>query len=376
VQREEEAVTRFDGMLLSAAALKKAQEAAKGAEKVAKLDAEIVRIGAELKMEKGKRDQLSTLAGLCPTCHTPITDELIASLAKPVLAEIERLAEQEREAIAERKKLGDPVDAAKQVSDHEQAQQSMVAAKGRAEDERRILADALKKLDAIPNAAEAPDWTQEEAAIADLRNRVQLGSAALAECKAAQELVIRKANAEKDRKALLAKQETVDRLVRYFGDEVKTELLSGAVEPFVKTVNSVLANWGYTAHISIEPYFFALTFRSEGGPEHYIELGYLSKSQRYRFATAFQVALAVATGFRFVVVDEGDIFFADVRKELFHGLNAALENGELDQAIVLVTDDKNSAPTQEQAPGTVIWMLENSSDPDEIPTTTARQLGV
>lgn len=375
IEREEANATRLGEALLSPAMLKKAQESAKGAAKVAQLEADMNRIAAEVRMEKQKRDQLSKLAGLCPTCQTPITDELIASIAKPVIAEIERLAEQEQVVIAERKKLGDPVAATRQVADHEQAVRDIEAAKGRAGDERRILNDAQTKLDELGNASDSPDWSDAEATIADLRQRVQNGSVLLGEARAAQELVALKLQSTNAKAVLLKKQEAVEKLVRYFGDEIKPELLAGSIGTFVDKMNAVLANWGYICKITMEPYSFALLFSGSEGQEA-IELKHLSKSQRYRFATAFQVALAVATGFKFVVIDEGDIFFAEVRRDLFNGLQAALDNDELDQAIILMTDDKESAPTRQQVPDSIFWMLENSSAAGEIPTTTARQLGV
>lgn len=362
VEREEASVTRLDGLLLSAARLKASKDIASGADKASQLEKDIARIGAELRMENQKRDKLKQLAGMCPTCFTPITEELVDSIMKPTLAEIGRLYDAEVAAIAERKKLGDPAASARQVAEHEQAAKDMEAAKGRAADERKVVAAAQKELDALPKAGAVADYSAEEEAIAELRQRVATGSQILSESKAAADLLKRKESANVEREALTKKQEAVDKLVRYFGDEVKAELLAGAIEPFAAQMNSVLANWGYTCELSIEPYRFALTF---GGEQ--IEIKHLSKSQRYRFGVAFQVALAITTGFGFVVVDEGDIFFGDVRTNLFK----ALRTGALEQAIVLVADDNEKIPN---APGTAFWMLENESGPDEIPTTFAHRL--
>ena len=61
---------------------------------------------------------------------------------------------------------------------------------------------------------------------------------------------------------------------------------------------------------------------------------------------AFQIALAMATGLKFVVIDRADILDAESRGALV----AMLLGSELDQAIVLTTTDK---PVPEGLPDSV-----------------------
>ncbi|HEV2419895.1 MAG TPA: hypothetical protein VGX94_19030, partial [Terriglobia bacterium] len=57
---------------------------------------------------------------------------------------------------------------------------------------------------------------------------------------------------------------------------------------------------------------------------------------RFRFSVAFQIALATATGIRFVVIDRADVLDR-ARRKILTGL---LVNSDLDQAIVLATGEE------------------------------------
>jgi hypothetical protein len=67
-----------------------------------------------------------------------------------------------------------------------------------------------------------------------------------------------------------------------------------------------------------------------------LPLKYLSESEQFRFGVAFQLALAMVTGLRFVVIDGADILDRDRRKML----TGLLLNSKLDQAIVLATSEE------------------------------------
>ena len=67
-----------------------------------------------------------------------------------------------------------------------------------------------------------------------------------------------------------------------------------------------------------------------------LSLEQLSESERFRFSIAFQLALATATGIRFLVIDRADVLDR-ARRKLLTGL---LVNSDLDQAIVLATGEE------------------------------------
>ena len=64
-----------------------------------------------------------------------------------------------------------------------------------------------------------------------------------------------------------------------------------------------------------------------------------SESEQFRFGVAFQIALAMGTALRFVVIDRADVLDKEKRKFL----TSLLVNSELHQAIVL-------APSEEAPP--------------------------
>ena len=71
----------------------------------------------------------------------------------------------------------------------------------------------------------------------------------------------------------------------------------------------------------------------------------LSESEGFRFGIAFQIALAVATGIRLVVIDRADLLDKE-RRRLFTRL---LLQSDVDQAIVLSTGEElppSSTPSE------------------------------
>ena len=128
-------------------------------------------------------------------------------------------------------------------------------------------------------------------------------------------------------------------------------------------MNKVLANWGFAAHLSFEPYQFGVSF---AGKEQVYALRCISKSQKAMFSIAFQVALAKVSGLNFVVVDEADMFLDANRGQLYRGLVAA----KLDQVIVLQSDLRREIP---KVPNAVFYMLQLDRSGD-VPTTKVERL--
>ena len=108
----------------------------------------------------------------------------------------------------------------------------------------------------------------------------------------------------------------------------------GRMGSFTEDLNRHLAAFGYTCNIALEP--FEIRVISSNDDRLDFSLKHLSESERFRFSVAFQIALAIVTGLRFVVIDRADVLDKDKRK-LFSGL---LMNSGLDQAIVLATSDE------------------------------------
>src|SRR5260370_39112495 len=114
--------------------------------------------------------------------------------------------------------------------------------------------------------------------------------------------------------------------------------VSGRMGSFTKDLNRHLARFGYACGIALGPFEIRMNSPKDNhtGPS----LKHLSESERFRFGVAFQIALAMLTGLRFVVIDRADVLDKERRKRL----TSLLLNSGLDQAIVLATSEE-AAPT-------------------------------
>jgi AAA domain len=368
LDREAALVTELDARMLAPKKLKELEALSKKAPEAAKLDALTAELTVSLRLKKEALAKLKELSAnpTCPTCATPITEELMQAIGHPIIKEIDELNDRSKQAFDDRKALGDPADALKQVEAHHQAVKDQGAAKGRIRDEQAAVADAESKIDEL-KAASKVDTSALDAEIADLTGRVENGTKAVADARTAAELKERKDAATIKKAKLTEQQASLNKIVNYFEKEVKAELLAASIGPFTQTMNQVLAQWGYTCHISIEPYIFAITFKGDNDEDVDISLNHLSKSQKYRFSAAFQVALAITTGFRFVICDESDIYDTAGRTNLFK----ALRDAELDQVVVLGTDERTGVPAIE---GAVFYRLVDTAAEGHIAHTVVHQL--
>lgn len=369
LSREQQEIPAIEARLLSPAKIKEFEKSAKNASRAEKLDADILRIDMEL---ESKGAAVKTLLHLskqpqCPTCGTAITEDVVEAIAAPLAAAKAELEKRSAAAFDERKALGDPAEAKRLLEAHTMASTDMQRAKERIAEEQTVIRDAEAKIEQLRTTAK-PDTTAVDAEITELQSRIEIGTEAVNKARAASNLTALIKSEEAKRAALLKRQGELQRLVEYFGaDGVKAELLASTIGAFSDSVNEVLGQWGYTCSLSIEPYTFALMFRDHNGMPHPIALKFLSKSQRYRFAVAFQVALAITTGFRFVIVDEADIFDSNGKAGLF----AALNSGELEQAIIIATNESEEAPDFD---GAVFYRFTDIEEPGIIPTTRAEKL--
>lgn len=351
--------------ILSKKTLKEHAETAKDAAKAEELQGKINTLQATLSVKQSAREEFFALAkkGECPTCTQTITEEAVKAIGQPLIDEIERLQDRVTEAQNALQRLGDYTGAAKAVAAHNQAVLDVERARDRAVEAQGEIEKAQTELDGLsnPGAALAPPSDEE---IAEAQAKVDSAQNRLT--------AVKQANSNKEAqdkgrlamKALEERKALLEKLVTYFGAEgVLPEMLGKYVGGFTDSMNAVLASWDYHCTLSFEPYSFSVS--QDEGVAH--ELHLLSKSQRYRFSIAFQVALAKVSGFNFVVIDEADMLDAPNHKNLI----AALRGAGLDQAIVLQTDLRMEAPAVE---GVVFYAL-SSQMVDGVETTSVRQIG-
>lgn len=366
LSREQQELPAIEAALLSKDKVKDHEKTAKAAAKAKSLDEDIVRIGLEIAAKKEALKALDKLGDRCPTCATELTSEVLKTISQPILDARNKLDDEHKAAVKARKDLGNPAEAQSALEAHAKAQTDLKRAQERIAEEQTAISDAEAAIAGIPRA-EAVDTAALDGEIAELAAKVEKGQTLLNAARSAKELLARKESAQKDFATLQKKQAQLNRLVEYFGDEVKAQLLAASVGPFTAAMNAVLAQWGYQCVLTFDPYCFAIKFYDSDRHCHEIPLKHLSRSERYRFATAFQVALAIVSGFKFVIVDEADIFDSKGRAGLF----AALTSGELDQAIVMSTDERLNVPAQL---GTVFYRFDDVAQPGQIPTTQVRKL--
>lgn len=115
------------------------------------------------------------------------------------------------------------------------------------------------------------------------------------------------------------------------------------LEPLKEKLNQQLAIFSYTCNLTLEP-FEIRVLHYGGGPGFLLKQ--LSESERFRFGIAFQLALATATGIRFIVIDRADVLDRAKRKEL----TSLLLRSDIEQAIVLATGEE---PPRGSIPGGV-----------------------
>jgi hypothetical protein len=136
----------------------------------------------------------------------------------------------------------------------------------------------------------------------------------------------------------VAQKDVVDDLevlCTHFGkDGIKAQLIAEHIAEFTTTINSVLAAWGYSAKLEIEPYEFIVT-TAMGNT---LPLKELSGSEKLMFSVALQTAIAVHGKIKMVVVDEGDTFVGAERGRLLGCLKKLLDARTLDQALVFASE--------------------------------------
>jgi len=127
----------------------------------------------------------------------------------------------------------------------------------------------------------------------------------------------------------------LDRLTEFFGPSgAVMGQACGRMGSFTENLNRHLAFFGYICNFALEP--FEIHVSSSKDNQCGLPLKHLSQSEQFRFGVAFQVALALITGLRFVVIDRADLLDKERRKML----TGLLVNSALDQAIVLATSEE------------------------------------
>lgn len=346
-------ITETAKAILTSAEERRLMETEGRAGEVESIQREIHKLDAQIAERQQCIDELVAMdSEKCPTCHRALNLKTRGEIQSNMAQMQDSLVRDRDKLRAVLEKLGDP-DAAKQkLNVHRAAMlaRTRLQAELRALEsqtgpeladlEKRIAA-AKKKLETLP-AMEEPNTGDLDSEMAVLVERIANGEATLDRVKSieAGQAAWKQWVAQRERRE--REVEALDRLCDYFGPNgVKARMVGDRVGPFTALMNHELALFGYFAEFTMEPYQFSVAENRLAGAR-LRSLRMLSESERFRFGVAFQIALAMATGPRFVVIDRADVLDGEAR----HTLTQMLIDSELDQAIVLSTSDAQLPPKE------------------------------
>jgi DNA repair exonuclease SbcCD ATPase subunit len=285
-----------------------------------KLRLEVTNLIAEQKMVETSLAAVEGLKGKCPTCRQPISEEVKTAGMETLrerLADIEGLIQGTREELNECAEIE--------------------VATSRLEGHRKALAKRAKLVEAqsMLQAVQRPNGCDPESRMTILMERINKGERVLEKAHQTESVKERWETYVREKSGLEAKIRLLDRLTEFFGPSGATmRQVSSRMRSFTEGFNRHLAAFGYACNLTLDPFEIRVCSSKDG--RFGFSLKYLSESEQFRFGVAFQIALAMATGSRFVVIDRAEVLDKEKRKLL----TSLLVNSGLDQAIVLATSEE------------------------------------
>ena len=255
----------------------------------------------------------------CPTCGRPISQTARAKEIETLserLPGIEGLIQGTRE---ERNEYSD-----------------LKTAMSRLETHRRAVARRAKLVEEQSNVqmVQKPDAADLERRMTILAERINKGERVLEKAQQGQTVQERWEAHIREWGSLDARIRLLDKLVEFLGPTgAMMAQASGRIGSFASSLNMHLAAFGYTCNFTFDPF----EIRVISSTDNYcgLSLKQLSGSEQFRFSIAFQIALATATGIRFIVIDRADVLDQERRKLL----TVLLSDSGVEQAIVLATGE-------------------------------------
>ena len=339
----------IDQAILDAPNLKKAERAAAGRTLWNQLQAQIVEFDREIQSQQEAQEIYRDLGSNphCPTCTQKITKAFIDS-------KVEEHRKLEQAAIAakinleaEQQGLGDLTEAESVIATHKaltekklQNVRDVADATGRISMFEKSVSDleaslvTAKAQETAPADTSALDAANEELSAWESRLSPAVNYDAILT------QIDRATKQQQDQKEKVADLET---LCAYFGDKgVKADLIAAGSEAFISTVNGALAAWGYEAKLSPEADSFSVLT-----PTGWLPTKQLSGFEEFMFKVALQCAIAVHSKLKIVVIDEAQDIIDAHRTRLFKAVQGMLNSKMLDEAFVLMADNRETVPQRE-----------------------------
>lgn len=341
--------SEIDQAILDAPNLKKAERTAAGRTLWNQLQEQIHEFVREITAQQDAQEIYRDLGSNphCPTCTQKITKEFIASK----MAEHKSLEDAAREAKegleAEQRGLGDLAEAESVIATHktltEQKLQNVKDVTSSAE-RIQMAETAVKELEAALITAKEQESEPNDTSALDTANSILGGWEALLSPALNYDATLKQIEdaqkRQQDQKSTVADFET---LVAYFGDKgIKADLIAEGSAHFMETVNGVLAAWGYEAKLSDEADSFSVLT-----PSGWLPTKQLSGFEEFMFKVALQCAIAVHSKLKIVIIDEAQDIIDAHRTRLFKSVQGMLRDGLLDQAYILLADNRDTVPVKE-----------------------------
>jgi DNA repair exonuclease SbcCD ATPase subunit len=284
-----------------------------------KLRQELTDLIAEQKAAETWLAAVQGLKGKCPTCGQPVSEGVKAREMEALregLADLEGLIQGTKEELSEYAEIGT---AASRLEGHRKA---LVRRSKLVEEESRL------------RAVQRPNVGDLDSRMTVLVERISKGERVLERAQQLQSAKERWEAYVGEKASLEARINSLGRLTEFFGPNGALMSRAGSrMQSFTEDLNRHLAAFGYTCNLALDPFEISVACKDSHCD---LPLTQLSESEQLRFGAAFQIALAQATGSRFVVIDRADVLDRESRRMLA----SLLVNSSLDQAIVLATSEE------------------------------------
>jgi len=192
--------------------------------------------------------------------------------------------------------------------------------------------------------ASLPDTSEQEAAIAKLRQRISNGEDLLSRARSHWTAVDRYAKATAEKQTLQAEVDRLETLCEVLGPNgVRVQALSEAIGQFEAKVNPYLQPFGWTLAFTLDPWDVVMNHRS---------IDTFSESEQFRIGLGLQLAIASLSGLNFAIVDRLDLL--DERNRAL--ATQMLIQAPLEQIFILSTREPGRALPQ--APGVLAYRID------------------
>jgi RecF/RecN/SMC N terminal domain len=284
-----------------------------------KLRQELTDLVAEQRAAETSLEAVRGLKGKCPQCRQPISEEVkdreIGALRER-LADLDGMIQGAKEELSEHAEIAT-------VSSRLEAHHKALA-------RRSKLMEEESRLRAVPQ----PNAGDIDSRMTILVERSNKGERVLERAQQLQSAKERWEAYVREKASLEARINSLARLTEFFGPNGALMSRAGSrMQSFAEGLNRQLAAFGYTCKLAPDPFEISVACQDSHCD---LPLTQLSESEQFRFGVAFQIALAMVTGLRFVVIDRADLLDKE-RRKMMAGL---LVNSGLEQAIVLATSEE------------------------------------